>query len=177
MKVKLLIEELKTLKSKKEITKLIKELKLLDSNLNVLLSIDIETTIKQLKAYVQKFVEYFTLRWKGNPNFFKVKVYYNNSIIGISFKVIQTKPDKVITFNKQKNNNIIFDIIKINKEKNMAIFYNTKDVRGFNKNSFYIIKPNKSKNWQPKIAHFDLYDFVGAMLNEENEKWKKKGMI
>jgi hypothetical protein len=39
-----------------------------------------------------------------------------------------------------------------------------RDIRGFEKHSFYIIKPNEYKNWHPAVAQADLQEFIKDML-------------
>ncbi|MNE72851.1 hypothetical protein D3C80_1688270 [compost metagenome] len=41
------------------------------------------------------------------------------------------------------------------------------DIRGFNKTSFYVIKPNEVKNWHKAVAFLDLNEFVGAIAKAE----------
>lgn len=39
-----------------------------------------------------------------------------------------------------------------------------KDLIGFEKTSFYVIKPNEFKNWHPAVAYLDYYEFKDAFL-------------
>jgi hypothetical protein len=41
-----------------------------------------------------------------------------------------------------------------------------KDLRGFEKNGFYIVKPNEKRLWHRAIAHLDVNEFANAMLKE-----------
>lgn len=46
-----------------------------------------------------------------------------------------------------------------------------KDVRGFERDGFYIIKPNEKKLWHKAIAYLDTEEFADAMLrNGDMEK-------
>ena len=45
-----------------------------------------------------------------------------------------------------------------------------KDVKGFEKDSFYVIKPNERKNWHLAIARLDLAEFMDAIFNAEIKK-------
>ncbi len=38
-----------------------------------------------------------------------------------------------------------------------------KDIKGFEKDGFYIIKPNQYKHWHPAIAHNDISEFMTAL--------------
>lgn len=39
-----------------------------------------------------------------------------------------------------------------------------RDVRGMNRDSFYIVKPNELKNWHKAIALVDIADFMATMV-------------
>lgn len=45
--------------------------------------------------------------------------------------------------------------------------YMQQDIRGFNKDSFYLIKPNIVKNWHVALAHYDLTEFIEAIAKSE----------
>ncbi len=47
--------------------------------------------------------------------------------------------------------------------------YIQQDVRGFSKNTFYIIKPNEFKCWHPAVANHDLIEFIDALAKAEVE--------
>ena len=44
-------------------------------------------------------------------------------------------------------------------------FYQIRNVIHFNKNSFFIIKPNFYKNWHPAIAEIDLADVIDQIMS------------
>ena len=39
-----------------------------------------------------------------------------------------------------------------------------KDIKGFEPNGFYIVKPNEYKNWHKSIGYLDFYEFDKAIL-------------
>ncbi len=45
-----------------------------------------------------------------------------------------------------------------------------KDVKGFEENFFYIIKPNEYKCWHRAIAHYDLAEFADAIIKAERKQ-------
>ena len=49
-----------------------------------------------------------------------------------------------------------------NQQGNNNIFVQ-KDIKGFEAESFYVIKPNECKNWHPAIAHLDIGEFTDAI--------------
>jgi hypothetical protein len=49
--------------------------------------------------------------------------------------------------------------------------YLRKDIRGFEENGFYIIKPSEQRLWHPAVAYVDVEEFVDAILaNKGNTK-------
>lgn len=128
-----------------------------------------KTTEKQLKEYAQIFANHFGKRWNGNPEFFEVDIYYNDHIVGINFKVVNSKPKQKIKLFQNKNTDKLLSLIKIGEEKISDRFFKQRDIRGFNKSSFYVIKSNQYKNWHPAVAYGDLSEFVEAMLQAEKQ--------
>lgn len=47
--------------------------------------------------------------------------------------------------------------------------YIQQDVRGFSKNTFYIIKPNELKCWHVAVANHDLIEFIDVLAKAEAE--------
>ena len=128
-----------------------------------------KTTNEQLKQYAIIFFDHFKTRWNGNPDYFEIDIYYNNYVVGVNFKVVNSKPKQNINFYPDKNIDELFQFMKIGEEKITDTFYKQRDIRGFNESSFYVIKPNQYKNWHPAVAHGDLAEFTEAMLNAEKD--------
>lgn len=55
--------------------------------------------------------------------------------------------------------------------KHTQYFYEQKDVINFERDSFYIIKPNEFKNWHPAIAYLDLGEIIDSFLNFNDEEY------
>ena len=126
-----------------------------------------KTTEVHLKEYAQIFIDHFGSRWNGNSNYFTIDIYYNNYIVAMNFKVIDSKTKQIVQIYPNKRTDELFKLIKIGEEKITDVIYKQRDIRGFNESSFYAIKPNQYKNWHPAIAHGDLAEFVEAMLMAE----------
>ena len=45
-----------------------------------------------------------------------------------------------------------------------------RDIKGFEADFFYIIKPNEYKCWHRAIAHYDLAEFQNALIKSEMEE-------
>jgi len=48
--------------------------------------------------------------------------------------------------------------------------YLRKDIRGFERNGFYIVKPCDQRLWHPAVAYVDVEEFVDAILSNQNDK-------
>jgi hypothetical protein len=121
--------------------------------------------------YCQVFIKHFSPRFNRIKKNFIADVYINDDFIAIHF---------IISDKKQKNNithyfNTDLDCT-INKIGDLGVqnvstsLFTQQDIRGFNKNSFYIIKPNIIKNWHQAIAHLDLSEFIEAIAKAELRK-------
>ncbi len=127
------------------------------------------TSSEQLHKYAEIFLDHFASRWNGNPNYFAIDIYYDNNIVGMNFKVLDSKPDNKVKIYSDKKVEELFQLIKLGEEKITDVFYKQRDIRGFNELSFYVIKANQYKNWHHAVAHGDLLEFVEAMLQAEKE--------
>ena len=45
-----------------------------------------------------------------------------------------------------------------------------KDIRGIEKERFYLIKPNEKRLWHKAIAYMDVEEFMDAILNAGRRK-------
>ncbi|MBW7954430.1 hypothetical protein H3C61_01325 [Candidatus Gracilibacteria bacterium] len=125
-----------------------------------------------IKDYANIFIDTFGEIWNGeNSKFFEIDVYSNDYIIGMNFKVVNEKRKEIINFIEDKNNiNEIFETFKIGESKITKDLYKIRDVRGFNENSFYIIKFNQIKNWHKGLAYIDINEFRDAMMKSGTKK-------
>jgi len=121
----------------------------------------------KLSKYAQIFIDYFGKKWSGqNGKYFKIDVYAHDFIVGMKFRVTNKKENCVLNFIKDKD--IIGSLsraLDVGAEKITDNFNIQRDIRGFQEDSFYIIKPNEYKNWHPAMAQIDLHEFLQDMLN------------
>ncbi|MCK5320568.1 hypothetical protein KAJ61_04215 [Candidatus Parcubacteria bacterium] len=127
----------------------------------------------QLKNYAQIFLDHFGFRWNGNPDFFEIDIYFNNYIAGMNFKVVKEKRNEVVKIIKNlEKTEELFELMKLGEKKYTDRFYKQRDIRGFEKTSFYIVKPSQYKNWHPAVAQADLHEFVEAIMKSGMKKFK-----
>jgi hypothetical protein len=60
-------------------------------------------------------------------------------------------------------------VITLSCEKITDRLYVQKDVRDFEKDGFYIFKPNERRLWHRAIAYKDADDFADAMLKAKRQ--------
>tara|TARA_R110002096_G_scaffold422429_2_gene628881 strand:+ start:8949 stop:11270 length:2322 start_codon:yes stop_codon:yes gene_type:complete len=119
--------------------------------------------------YCQIFVEHFSKRFdSGNDKTnFNVDVYIESDFIAINFVTSKYRKERI----KVNYNTTLKDIISklggLGYLKVSSELFIRQDVRGFNENSFYIIKPNENKNWHKALGYSDLMDFIEAIASAE----------
>ena len=57
-------------------------------------------------------------------------------------------------------------LLALSTERVTDQLYLRKDIRGFEKNGFYIIKPCEQRLWHPAMAYVDVQEFVDALLTK-----------
>ncbi len=129
-----------------------------------------QVNVDDLEKYANIFLNHFGSQWTGNPDYFEIDIYINKYVIGINFKVVDSKPAKFINIIRNEKIEELFQFMEMGEEKITDIFYKQRDIRGFNESSFYIVKPNQYKNWHPAIGYGDLSEFIETLLNAEREE-------
>ncbi len=76
----------------------------------------------------------------------------------------------IVWLNKQDTEaEFLTTLIKISSEKITEKLFVQKDVRGFEKDYFYIFKPNEKKLWHRAIGYLDVNEFADAILKAGRE--------
>ena len=118
---------------------------------------------QQLKEYAQVYINRFANSFNRNGKRFTVEILYSKQVIGMYFKVI----DENMFINDivyASDNEDLLPIIALTSEKLTDALFVQKDVRGFEKEYFYIFKPNEKRLWHKAIAYLDVNEFADAML-------------
>lgn len=119
--------------------------------------------------YIQEFEKVY------DDEFVQVEVYPLNYFIALNFVFLDKKPKKRIIYpgkNDEKEvlkrlaNNLSVEQITDNQDPTKNLFVQ-KDIKGFESNSFYIIKPNEYKCWHRAIAWYDIAEFKEAIQKAE----------
>jgi hypothetical protein len=118
-----------------------------------------------LSDYLNVFIEHFSLKLKNG--YFGAEVTVSSWFIGVHFKIFKTKPHETISIVNNDYNQLLqilgfAGIYEISPQLMVQ-----QDIRGFLKDSFYIIKPNEKKCWHEAVAYLDLEEFVTAIMKSE----------
>ncbi|WP_343591347.1 DNA methyltransferase [Flavobacterium sp.] len=134
---------------------------------------DHRNRVHVLNNYVNVYIQEFEKIY--DDEFLQVEIYTLDYFIAVNFVFSNEKPKEKIIYPDGKNEKEVLkrlanslSISKItdakNSEHNLFI---QKDIKGFEKNSFYIIKPNEYKCWHQAVAWYDVAEFKEAI--EESE--------
>jgi hypothetical protein len=120
-----------------------------------------------LTEYANLFIERFKPSFIFIGKKFIVEIWHTQQIIGMFFKVISDSEYKqdIVWIDKQNDTNGLFQkIIQIGTERVTDKLFIQKDVRGFEKEFFYIFKPNEKRLWHKAVGCLDVDEFADAML-------------
>lgn len=122
-------------------------------------SLDFED--KTIKKYIDIFIKHYSKTYKEMNKYFIAKVLWDEYAIGIYFKVVDKEPKNPIVWEKEKN---IQNFLKLSSGKTLENLFIQKDIKGFESDGFYVVKPNEYKNWHEAIGYLDFYEFQDAIL-------------
>ncbi len=122
-----------------------------------------------LEEYAKTYLLRFKNSFKGKH--LKTQIWHTNNIIGIFFKVVpnNTSDKQIIEWQEKKNQELLNKMASLGTQKITEKLFIQKDIRGFEKNGFYIIKPNEKKLWHKAIAYLDVDEFMNAILKAGKE--------
>ena len=126
----------------------------------------------ELEEYARLFIDHFS-RFHSNKEtgYFCVEIYQTAHIAAMNFKVTPREPAEVLTWRNDLETEAIIELmagLAFHKVSNKLFIQ--KDVKGINKDSFYVIKPNQYKYWHRAIARLDIIEFENTMLESRLDK-------
>ncbi len=124
-----------------------------------------------LEEYVKIFLSRFATSFR--EKYLKAEIWHTGNIVGIFFKVVPNSSfDKqVIEWLEKKDEKLLNKIVSLGTNKVTEDLFIQKDVRGFEKKGFYIIKPNEKKLWHKAIGYLDADEFMNALLKAGKEEY------
>jgi hypothetical protein len=128
-----------------------------------------EYLIKYAEVYLQEFSDIYT------DEFIQVEIFSLEHFIAMNFVMKQEQPKETVIYSKNKDAGSVLktlaDTLSISEivstsdpTKNLFI---QKDIKGFEENSFYVIKPNEYKCWHRAMAWYDVAEFKEAIQKAE----------
>jgi hypothetical protein len=123
-------------------------------------------------VYIQEFEKIY------DDEFIQIEIYSLDYFIAMHFVFFNEKPTEKIIYSDKKDEkevlNRLANSLSISQitdandsEHNLFI---QKDIKGFENNSFYIIKPNEYKCWHRAMAWYDVAEFKEAIQKAELER-------
>lgn len=119
---------------------------------------------KQLIDYAQVYIDRYANSFNRNRKRFMVDIHYSEQMIGMFFRVIDEKDFTEEIYVSQTDNNLLALATKLSSQRITDRLFVQKDIRGFEKEFFYVFKPNEKRLWHKAIAHLDVNEFDDAML-------------
>lgn len=130
---------------------------------NNLKPIDIDS--KTLSSYIELFLNSFNEIYKRIDQQLVVEIKYSRQLIGLFFKLAPINSDVNNKSQSIQENATILELLSVlGVEKITDKLFIQKDVRGFENDGFYIVKPNEKRLWHKAIAHLDVNEFRDAIL-------------
>ena len=123
-----------------------------------------------LEKYAKLYLNRFQVNLSNKDRKFIVEIWHTKQIIGMFFKVIPIKNYKTdIVWIDKQNSDLLSFLIQIGSQKITDQLFVQKDIRGFEKDYFYIFKPNEKRLWHKAIGHLDVSEFSDAILKAGRE--------
>ncbi|MDN3510052.1 MAG: SAM-dependent methyltransferase [Candidatus Jettenia sp.] len=125
-----------------------------------------------LTNYAGVFINRFQNSFERRDKKFTIQILHSNHIIGMFFRVTDEEKNKEqIVWENKSEGDMLLKLSSLGCQKITESLFMQKDVRGFERDGFYIIKPNEKKLWHKAIAYLDAEEFADAMLrNGDKEK-------
>lgn len=117
-----------------------------------------------LTNYAQVYIDRYSNSFNRNGKRFMVDIHHSEQMIGMFFRVIDEQDFTEEIHVSQTDNNLLALATKLSSQRITDRLFVQKDIRGFEKEFFYIFKPNEKRLWHKAIAHLDVNEFDDAML-------------
>ncbi len=116
---------------------------------------------------LSRYIKVFQDRFKGQFGFgmfLNVACEIDSSYVLVRFKVEQKEKSPV--FSKGSLNGLTRFLLSLTTSNISENLYLRKDIRGFEKDGFYIVKPAEERLWHPAIAYVDVQEFVDSIIEQ-----------
>jgi len=124
-----------------------------------------------LTNYAEVFLNRFRNSFERSDKKFTLQILRSNYIIGMFFRVTKANGKEPISWEKTSEDNLLLKLSSLGCQKITESLFIQKDIRGFEKDGFYIVKPNEKKLWHKAIAYLDVNEFMDAILKAGKEMY------
>lgn len=120
---------------------------------------------QEIEEYTELFLGKFNEIYTKTNQKLVAEIHYTDQLIGLFFRLIPINEQvKFIKYVDTNNDRVLKTLIILGNEKLTDRLFIQKDIRGFEKEGFYIVKPNEKRLWHKAIAYLDLNEFKDAIL-------------
>lgn len=119
---------------------------------------------------LEKYAEVFLSRFEGQfgeGRYLNYECSVSASHVMVRYLVTNRKEEP--TFKTASLEALEQFLLKLSIEGLSDNLYLRKDIRGFEENGFYIVKPSDQRLWHPAVAYVDVEEFVDAILSNQND--------
>lgn len=117
-----------------------------------------------LLDYAQVYIDHYAKSFNRNGKRFMVDIHYSEQMIGMFFRVIDEQDFTEEIPVPKPDDTLLALAAKLSSQRITDQLFVQKDIRGFEKEFFYVVKPNEKRLWHKAIAHLDVNEFDDAML-------------
>lgn len=117
-----------------------------------------------LLDYAQVYIDRYAKSFNRNGKRFMVDIHYSEQMIGMFFRVIDEQDFTEEIPVPKPDDTLLALAAELSSQRITDQLFVQKDIRGFEKEFFYIFKPNEKRLWHKAIAHLDVNEFSDAML-------------
>lgn len=123
-----------------------------------------------LEEYAKIFVSHFGAIYNQEGYFFEVEIIHSKHTIAMYFRVVanKSKSEKKIIWSQKGYKQLLNTFTRLSFENVGQNLFIQKDIKGFENDGFYVIKPNEYKSWHPALAYLDLSEFIEALHNSKS---------
>jgi hypothetical protein len=114
-----------------------------------------------LENYANIFYEYFKFKFIKPIS---ISIFYSDFFIGFECKASDVETQSIKWIEKD-----IFKIYaKLSFTESSRDLFIQKDIKGYSKDSFFVIKPNEYKCWHAAVAYLDAYEINESIQGRKN---------
>jgi hypothetical protein len=119
-----------------------------------------------LNIYMTIFLSKFNDVLKDMQKALSAEIHYSNYVIYVIYRLqdITNGSNNHLVWIESNNDELVSTFINLGVEQISERLFISKDIRGFEKRSFYIAKPNEKRLWHRSRAYYDFYEFYNALL-------------